>query len=190
MRMAIGFLAFAVVLSLAADSVQACSRRNPKCVPSKPKVAVPAPVPKPKVTSPPGGPSGGVGRGGGSVDPSQVRRGAGNLQAGGSARRAFNSANISFANAENLRVQKAIPSNWMVRRADKSNGVVFNPPSGNTHTAVRMMPGEPNATYPSQRGPYVKHSIDGTYYDVSRSPVPGKSEAAHIPFAQYVFWTK
>jgi hypothetical protein len=52
-----------------------------------------------------------------------------------------------------------------------------------------MMSGEPGATYASQRQPYVKHSVNGQYYDVNRMPTSRKSAAAHIPFGQYKYWT-
>ena len=88
---------------------------------------------------------------------------------------------------------KGIPHSWEVNLTEKGAGMKYrlNTPGkgGQLHlkAEVRVMPGDPNAKWPSQRNPYVKHNIHGNYLDKYGKIVLEDDAAAHIPFNEYNF---
>ena len=57
----------------------------------------------------------------------------------------------------------------------------------NVRAEVRVMPGNPNAKWASQREPYVKHNSNGKFYDKNGGIVSTDDPSAHIPLNEYDF---
>lgn len=96
---------------------------------------------------------------------------------------------IDLENAAKIAREKQIPQTWSVRESNNGNGIIYSSPANPKHTDVRFGRANPNATFESQRADYVKHKVDGTFYDVNRNPVAsGSLPEAHIPYENYTYW--
>ena len=82
-----------------------------------------------------------------------------------------------------------IPDNWIERDTDTHGGRAYINPD-NPNDRIRVMPGNPNSPYPSQRRPYVIDQ-NGGYRDVNGNPIPGSAPGrgprAHIPHELFRF---
>jgi hypothetical protein len=82
-----------------------------------------------------------------------------------------------------------IPDNWIEKPTRTQGGMEYvNPVDPNDR--VRIMPGNLQSRYPSQRRPYVIDQCGG-YRDVNGNPVrgpsPGRAPEAHIPYESFRF---
>lgn len=82
---------------------------------------------------------------------------------------------------------KGIPQNWTVKISRNGGGMRYVS-SANEQFEVRIMPGNPDAKWPSQKQPYVVHKTDcgwlskeGIIYQSNQSP------EIHIPLKEYDF---
>jgi len=88
---------------------------------------------------------------------------------------------------------KGIPESWSVQLSKNGGGMRYKYLIPDTtgdfilKGEVRVMPGNPNSKWPSQRKPYVKHSSNGQFLDKNRNIVPADSAASHIPINEYNF---
>ena len=58
---------------------------------------------------------------------------------------------------------------------------------GKVKAEVRVMPGNPYSPHLTQQKPYVKHSVNGKFFDKHGNIAPRKSAEAHIPINEYNF---
>lgn len=82
---------------------------------------------------------------------------------------------------------KGIPQNWTVKMSRNGGGMRYAS-SVNEHFEVRVMPGDPNAKWPSQKQPYVVHKTD--YGWLSKEGIiyqSSQSSEIHIPLQEYDF---
>ena len=88
---------------------------------------------------------------------------------------------------------KGIPYEWNVNLSKNSGGmryqlkVIGKDGELITKSEVRVMPGNPNSQWPSQRQPYVKHQVNGSYVDKNGNIVVSDHPEAHIPLSNYNF---
>jgi len=73
-----------------------------------------------------------------------------------------------------------VPEDWTARESDSGGGVEFTD-SENPHNKIRVMPGNPDSRWESQREPYVKDQRHGQPRNVHGDPVENKSRESHIP---------
>jgi hypothetical protein len=82
-----------------------------------------------------------------------------------------------------------IPDNWIEKPTRTPGGIEYINPN-NPNDRVRIMPGDPNNRYPSQRHPYVIDQSGG-FRDVDgnliRGLAPGETREAHIPYERFRF---
>ncbi|MCB1107108.1 MAG: hypothetical protein KDK76_03325, partial [Chlamydiia bacterium] len=88
---------------------------------------------------------------------------------------------------------KGVPSNWEASISRKNGGMRYRLKIPGKDDAfelgveVRVMPGNPNAKWPSQKQPYVMHNSNGKFLDKHGNIVLRDSEPAHIPLGEYDF---
>jgi len=84
-------------------------------------------------------------------------------------------------------ITRQIPSDWIMKPANKGAGTRFidtkNPKSNN----VRVMQGNPDSPNPSQQTDYVKHTKNGTVVDKNGKPTKHDTPEAHIPKKEFKF---
>jgi hypothetical protein len=73
-----------------------------------------------------------------------------------------------------------VPDDWQAREADNKKGVEFVDPN-NKHNRIRVMEGDPNARWDSQKDPYAQDQRNGQTRDVKGDPVENLSAGSHIP---------
>lgn len=81
---------------------------------------------------------------------------------------------------------KGIPENYLVMVTDSGTGMEYVHPT-NTHTRIRVMPGQLHSDYPHQQRPYVIQKKDGRFLDNFGNVVEQKKPAAHISLEEYVY---
>lgn len=86
---------------------------------------------------------------------------------------------------------KGIPKNWETTLSKRKGGIKYQQKVigkdgiAEIKTEVRVMPGDPNSKWLSQREPYVVHKSNGQTIDIYGSAVPKDSAPAHIPLKKY-----
>jgi RHS repeat-associated protein len=80
-----------------------------------------------------------------------------------------------------------IPSTWAAKASRTGGGTIYQNPANPTGDTVRVMPGNPNSSFPNSQGPYVKWMRNGVTLDQFGNPVASNSDAAHIPFDLFRF---
>lgn len=81
---------------------------------------------------------------------------------------------------------KGIPDNFVVEIAEKSGGMIYTNPL-HAHTSIRVMPGKPHSSFPSQQKPYVVCRKNGKTLDKSGNSVLRDAPEAHIPIEEFIF---
>ena len=79
---------------------------------------------------------------------------------------------------------KNIPKEWKVTITRKDGGMKY---MNDKYNHLRIMQGDKNAQFLSQRKPYVKRVKAGKYLDKNGFVVAGDSAAAHIPLDEFIF---
>lgn len=86
-----------------------------------------------------------------------------------------------------------IPQDWIVKISKNGEGmryrleILTKKGEKAVKAEVRVMPGNPNARWSSQRTPYVKHCVDGIFLDNNGAIVLENQAEAHIPLLEYNF---
>jgi len=89
---------------------------------------------------------------------------------------------VSVANAR----PGGIPEDWTATPSSKGGGTRYiNPKNGND--VVRVMPGKRDASWESQREPYVIRQKDGRFFDEAGSVVGRLSAESHVPLRDFTF---
>ena len=85
-----------------------------------------------------------------------------------------------------------IPENWIAKPSRSGNGIKYLNPD-NPNDNIRIMPGNPNSRFPSQRKPYVKRQKNGALVDSNGNRVldtrenpSNESIESHIPYEEYI----
>jgi hypothetical protein len=79
----------------------------------------------------------------------------------------------------------AIPSDWLVRQSDNEFGIMIQNPR-NLHDNIRIMPGNFEADFVTQKLPYVKRTKNGSVVDVNGVRLSsGRAANAHISLKDY-----
>lgn len=81
---------------------------------------------------------------------------------------------------------KGIPDNYLVMISDKGAGIEYVHPI-NTHTRIRVMPGQLHSEWQHQQDPYVMLQKHGQIVDKNGNIVSRKSKAAHIPLEEFSY---
>ncbi|QVL58280.1 MAG: hypothetical protein KFB93_04145 [Simkaniaceae bacterium] len=102
---------------------------------------------------------------------------------------------LHHAGFETFPRPKGVPNSWTVKLSKRKGGMKYRflVPGKKGEVKVkaelRVMPGDPNAKWPSQRGPYVMHQVNGNCVNKYGKIVSRESREAHIPLEQYNFET-
>ncbi len=87
-----------------------------------------------------------------------------------------------------FRKPKAVPKDWYKKPSEKGIGVKYiNPRNPTEGTYIRIQSANPKSRFPWQRRDYVKWQRDGSPLDKYGNAVSSDSEAAHIPFDEFIF---
>ncbi len=81
---------------------------------------------------------------------------------------------------------KGIPESYRVKLSDKGAGMKYVHPA-DEGTYIRVMPGSPHSSNPSQQKPYVNQRINGQSLNKKGEIVSNKSPEAHIPLEEFVY---
>ena len=88
-----------------------------------------------------------------------------------------------------------IPQNWTVKMSKTGGGMRYRleaiDKSGKmcAKVEVRVMPGNPLSSYPTQQKPYVKYSVNGKFLDKNGNLFSKEAPECHIPLHEYNFET-
>ncbi|HKT18001.1 MAG TPA: phage portal protein [Stellaceae bacterium] len=88
-----------------------------------------------------------------------------------------------------LRGYVRIPKDWIATQArDEEGGVLYGNPADPQYDNVRIMPGDPQRSNPSQRSPYVIDQKSGKFLTTDGTRVQGGNRPeVHIPLQNYRF---
>ncbi|MEI8300848.1 MAG: hypothetical protein WCG10_04460, partial [Chlamydiota bacterium] len=81
---------------------------------------------------------------------------------------------------------KGIPENFKIKISDKGAGIEYIHPI-NMHIRVRVMSGKPHSLNGYQQKPYVIYKKNGNTVNKFGDIVNPQSEAAHIPFDEFIY---
>ena len=81
---------------------------------------------------------------------------------------------------------KGIPEYFLVMVADRGAGMEYVHPT-NTHIRIRVMPGKPHSSNPSQQKPYVVQQKSGKAFDKQGDLIQPEKPEAHIPLEEFIY---
>jgi hypothetical protein len=79
-----------------------------------------------------------------------------------------------------------IPEDFLVMISDKGAGMEYVHPT-NSHFRVRVMPGKPHSSNPSQQNPYVVQQTDKGTLDITGNYGSSAAPEAHIPIEKFTY---
>ena len=78
-------------------------------------------------------------------------------------------------------IPEGISANWRITNTQSRGGVMYYDPEsydaklGDFANHVRVMPGNPNSSYPNSQEPYVRWQLNGQPLDVNGNILPNKT---------------
>ena len=80
-----------------------------------------------------------------------------------------------------------IPGHWSARPSDRGGGIIYTDPK-NPENFIRIMPGNPSASYPEAREPYVRIHVPGGYRNNNGGIGGRRDQDTHIRLKDYGKW--